>query len=51
MERHILLLIFINFILIVFGQNQQKGDENCETLPSEIHLIKGKTIKHPHPLN
>lgn len=36
----ILTLLLIVCIGLSFEQNQQKGDENCETMPSEIHLIK-----------
>lgn len=38
----ILLVIFLQTIFVV---GQHKGDEICETLPSEIHLIKGE-LKH-----
>lgn len=35
-------IMLINLQLgLVIGQ-QQRGDEICETLPSDIHLIKGK---------
>lgn len=36
--------------LVIFGtvwilaQGQQTGDENCETLPFQLHLIKGFKI-------
>lgn len=36
----IVILLFFVYIGLSFEQNQQKGDENCETMPSEIHLIK-----------
>lgn len=36
----ILILLLIVCIGLSYEQNQQKGDENCETMPSEIHLIK-----------
>lgn len=34
------ILIYLQLSLVI-GQ-QQRGDEVCETLPSDIHLIKGK---------
>lgn len=38
----ILLVIYLQAIFVV---GQHKGDEICETLPSEIHLIKGEFEK------
>lgn len=43
----ILVILFIACFHVITINGQQKGDEVCETLPSEIHLIKG-TIKHLH---
>ncbi len=34
-----LALVLLTEIIVV--HSQQRGDEICETLPSEIHLIKG----------
>lgn len=41
-------IMFHSFIMIaafgavcIFVQGQQTGDENCETLPFQLHLIKG----------
>lgn len=36
-----LVIIFITCLKLITVNGQQKGDEVCETLPSEIHLIKG----------
>lgn len=36
-----LVILFIACTHIITINAQQKGDEVCETLPSEIHLIKG----------
>lgn len=33
-------LIFILFVGTAVSQMSSRGDENCETLPSEIHLVK-----------
>lgn len=38
----VLLIGAIIYQQISFANGQHKGDEVCETLPSEIHLIKGK---------
>lgn len=40
-----LVILFIACFHVITTNAQQKGDEVCETLPSEIHLIKG-TIHH-----
>lgn len=45
-QRHIastsmLIITFIVCFHVITTNGQQKGDEVCETLPSEIHLIKG----------
>lgn len=37
-----LALILLAEISVV--HSQQRGDEICETLPSQIHLIKGKKM-------
>lgn len=34
---------FVLLFLYNFVNSLQDGEENCETLPSEIHLIKGKS--------
>lgn len=36
-----LIILFIAYLQLNTVNGQQKGDEVCETLPSEIHLIKG----------
>jgi hypothetical protein len=36
----IVLAIVLNGV-VVNGQLASKGDENCETLQTEIHLLKG----------
>lgn len=36
-----LVILFIACFHVITTNAQQKGDEVCETLPSEIHLIKG----------
>lgn len=36
-----LIVLFIGCIHVITINAQQKGDEVCETLPSQIHLIKG----------
>lgn len=43
MFQYILCVLVIGccFNVYVHGQANQNGDENCETLPSTIHLIKG----------
>lgn len=48
-QRHtattsMLIIAFIACFHIITTNGQQKGDEVCETLPSEIHLIKGISI-------
>lgn len=45
-RRHVaissmLVILFIACFHVITTNGQQKGDEVCETLPSEIHLIKG----------
>lgn len=45
-QRHtatssMLVILFIACFHVITTNGQQKGDEVCETLPSEIHLIKG----------
>lgn len=45
-QRHaaistMLVILFIACFHVITINGQQKGDEVCETLPSEIHLIKG----------
>lgn len=41
----IFLILCVSIIMINYQamnvKGQQRGDEVCETLPSEIHLIKG----------
>lgn len=37
----ILIVLFVTYSQLITVNGQQKGDEVCETLPSEIHLIKG----------
>lgn len=39
-----LIIAFVACIHVITANGQQKGDEVCETLPSEIHLIKGKVL-------
>lgn len=44
-----LLKVLVTLALILLAEisvvhSQQRGDEICETLPSQIHLIKGKKI-------
>lgn len=39
-----LIIAFIACFHIITTHGQQKGDEVCETLPSEIHLIKGTFV-------
>lgn len=40
--------LFLKCLIVLFvvcksnSLNELSGEENCETLPSEIHLIKGK---------
>lgn len=43
MFQYILCVLVIGccFNVQANGQANQNGDENCETLPSTIHLIKG----------
>lgn len=46
LNRHLLIssvviILLISCLEIICVNGQQKGDEVCETLPSEIHLIKG----------
>jgi hypothetical protein len=40
----IVLAIVLNGV-VVNGQLASKGDENCETLQTEIHLLKGRPKK------
>lgn len=44
------VILFIACFYVIPTNGQQKGDEVCETLPSEIHLIKGMghTRTHTH---
>lgn len=49
-ERAIMASIYCQLVLVVISLvhmtwGQMSGDESCETLPSEIHLIKGKLKK------
>lgn len=37
-----LALVLLTEISVV--HSQQRGDEICETLPSQIHLIKGRKM-------
>lgn len=39
-----LIIAIIACFHVITTNGQQKGDEVCETLPSEIHLIKGKML-------
>lgn len=39
-----LIIALIACFHVITANGQQKGDEVCETLPSEIHLIKGKVL-------
>lgn len=39
-----LALVLLTEICVV--HSQQRGDEVCETLPSQIHLIKGMAMLH-----
>lgn len=42
MNKHEQIIkIFVVLLTCVFVKCLQDGEENCETLPSEIHLIKG----------
>lgn len=46
-----LLKILVTLALVVVTEiisvhSQQRGDEICETLPSQIHLIKGRKTLH-----
>lgn len=51
-QRHaatstMLVILFIACFHVITINGQQKGDEVCETLPSEIHLIKGMRESSP----
>lgn len=37
------IIVLVACFELIGVSGQQKGDEVCETLPSEIHLIKGKS--------
>ena len=45
MFQYILCVLVIGCCLNVHAANQN-GDENCETLPSQIHLIKGLFVDY-----
>lgn len=42
-----LIVLLVAYSQLITVNGQQKGDEVCETLPSEIHLIKGIYVHHP----
>lgn len=42
----VLIVLFVAYSQLITVNGQQKGDEVCETLPSEIHLIKGMCVYH-----
>lgn len=40
----VLVILFLIYLQVFAVTGQHRGDEICETLPSEIHLIKGKQL-------
>lgn len=42
------IIVLVGCLELIGVSGQQKGDEVCETLPSEIHLIKGMAGSFTH---
>lgn len=40
------IVLLVAYSQLIMVNCQQKADEVCETLPSEIHLIKGICLHH-----
>jgi hypothetical protein len=42
MILQVLSIFLVSYFFISSAHGQQSTDENCETLPFQLHLIKGK---------